>query len=47
MFTEIYTLLMKSSSTEPEIQILTGWFEKPKGIKERIKKIKRKFKYKG
>lgn len=46
MFTELYHLLKTTKSQEPEIQILTGWFQKPKTLKERIKKIKRVYNYK-
>lgn len=47
MFTELYHLLKTTKSQEPEIQILTGWFQKPSNLNERIKKLKRKYKYKG
>lgn len=51
MFKDINTMLDKITPTSemlqsPEYQILTGWFEKPKGFQEKINKIKRRLKYK-
>lgn len=51
MFTDIINMLQFNidnkkdflNSAEPEIQILTGWFEKT----NRLEKIKRKYKYNG
>ena len=48
MFREIYKMLNTQDwiNTSPEIEVLKGWYEKPKTVKERLKKITRKYKFK-
>lgn len=33
-------------NTSPEFEILLGWYEKPKNLKDSFNKLKRKYKYK-
>lgn len=48
MFREIYKMLNSQDwiNTSSEIEVLKGWYEKPKTVKERFKKITRKYKFK-
>lgn len=48
MFKEIFTLLNSQDwyNTSPEIEILKGWYEKPKDLNDKINKLKRKYKFK-
>lgn len=48
MFREILKNLNSQDwyNTSPEIEILKGWYEKPKSLGDKIDKLKRKYKYK-
>ena len=48
MFREIYKMLNSQDwiNTSSEIEVLKGWYEKPKSIQERVTKMTRKYKFK-